>query len=231
MSAYKPTIFIIEDDDDVRHSIITSLSIYNYPIQDYSTPITFLKNYSQQDGCIVSDIQMPQMNGLELQEQLNKQNLELPLILITAFGNIKMAVTAIKKGAYEFIEKPFDSTHIQKAVTEAINQDYENFEEKQYKRKILERYETLTPRETEILSLLSENNGTLTNQSISEILHISKRTVEVHRSTVMAKMLAHTRAELVTFCHCINNGEKEVTSTETSTETTTETSVKETYSV
>lgn len=211
MPTYKPSIFIIEDDDDVRHSIITSLSIYNYPILDYSSPVTFLKNYSNQDGCIVSDIQMPNMNGLELQEHLNKQNIDIPLILITAFGNIKMAVQSIKKGAYEFIEKPFESAQIQNAVIDSINQDYENFETKQFKRIILERYETLTPRESEILTLLSENNGTLTNQSISDILHISKRTVEVHRSTVMAKMLAHTRAELVTFSRYINNKEMQAT--------------------
>ena len=221
MSAYKPTIFIIEDDDDVRHSIITSLSVYNYPIQDYSTPVTFLKNYSHQDGCIVCDIQMPHMNGLELQEQLINQNIDIPLILITAFGNIKMAVSAIKNGAYEFIEKPFDSIQIQKAVTESINQDHENFEAKLFKRKIVERYETLTPRETEILTLLSENNGTLTNQTIAEILHISKRTVEVHRSTVMAKMLAHTRAELVTFSQYVCKEEKQGTPAVTSTTTST----------
>ena len=203
MPGYSPTIFIIEDDDDVRHSMIMTLSSFHHPIKDYSTPIKFLENIKQHDGCIVSDIQMPQMNGLEMQDELNKLNIDIPLIFVTAFGDIAMSVKAIKKGAYDFIEKPFDSQSLKATVNQAIEQDYQNYESKIFKQQILERFETLTRREKEVAKLLCDNNGTLTNQIISDILHISKRTVEVHRSTIMAKMLAHTRAELMSFCHHI----------------------------
>lgn len=213
MPVYSPTIFIIEDDDDVRHSMITTLSSYNYPIKDYSSPIKFLDNIKQHDGCIIGDIQMPHMNGLEMQEELNKMNIDIPLIFVTAFGDIKMSVKAIKKGAYDFIEKPFDAESLKMTVQQAIAQDYENYENKLFKQQILERYDTLTRREKEVLKLLCDNNGTLTNQTISEILHISKRTVEVHRSTIMAKMLAHSRAELMSFCHHVKKNNCQPTAT------------------
>ena len=204
MSAYKPTIYLIEDDDDVRHALRTSLLIENHPIQDYSSPLAFLKNYNNQDGCIISDIQMPNMNGLELQSELIRLKIEIPLIFISAHGNIEMAVNTIKHGAFEFIEKPFDQKTLRNCVSLAISHDYENFENKLYKQKILQRYNTLTPREKEIIKLLSDSNGTLTNKLISDLLSISKRTVEVHRSTVMAKMIAQTRSELVTFVKLID---------------------------
>ena len=203
MPTYNPKIFVIEDDDDLRHAIISSLRIERYPVQDYSTPLAFLKNYDYDSGCIVTDIQMPNMNGLELQTELKRRGIDIPLVFISAHGNIQMAVEAIKKGAFDFIEKPFEQNVLMACITKAISHDYENFENRLYKQQIMKRYSTLTPREKEILGLLAQNNGTLTNQSISEMLSISKRTVEVHRSTVMAKMLAQTRSELVSFCQLI----------------------------
>jgi len=198
---YNPTIFIIESDDDTRHSMITALSACNYPIKDYSNPIKFLKNVKQHDGCIISNTEMSQMHGIDMQDELNKLNIDIPLIFVTACGDIKMSVKAIKRGAYDFIERPLDSELLKKTVKQAIAHDYENHENKIFKQQILMRYETLTRREKEVLLLLCENNGTLTNQIISENLRISKRTVEVHRSAIMGKMLAHTRAELIAFCH------------------------------
>ncbi len=209
MPTYNPQIFIIEDDDDLRHAIISSLRIERFVVQDYSTPLAFLKNYDHESGCIITDIQMPNMNGLELQSELKRRCIDIPLVFISAHGNIQMAVEAIKKGAFDFIEKPFKQSVLMECINRAISYDYENYENRLYKQQILKRYSTLTPREKEILSLLSENNGTLTNQIISDMFSISKRTVEVRRSTIMAKMLAQTRSELVSFSQLIGKENKQ----------------------
>ena len=158
-------------------------------------------------------LQGSELDGIGILEIVKKKYPELPVVMISGHGNVETAVEATKKGAYDFIEKPFDAESLKTMVHQAIAQDYENHENKLLKQQILERYDTLTRREKEVLKLLCEDNGTLTNQIISDILHISKRTVEVHRSTIMAKMLAHSRAELMSFCHHVKKNNYQPTTT------------------
>ena len=192
-------VHIVDDDAAVRDSLSKSLSVEGYSVIEYSSAIEFLNTYKDQPGCLVADIQMPEVTGLELQETLNKLNSDIPLIFITGHGNIPMSVLAIKAGAVDFIEKPFSKSDLVKSIQNALDIDKDNRASKNARSKIQERYNLLTTREKEVMAMLTQDHASLNNKEIAQSLQISKRTVEVHRSSIMAKMLAKTRSELVEF--------------------------------
>ena len=194
---YSPTIYVIDDDDAVRNSISMSLSVEGYTTKEYPTAINFLESYQDQPGCIVTDIEMPSMTGLELQELLIQKNINIPIIFITGQGNVAMSVKAMKSGAIDFLEKPFVNTDLFNSINNALTIDSQVREARSTQEKIQCRCDTLTQREKQILSMLTKDHAKLTNKDIAEQLGISKRTVEVHRRSVMSKMQAHTRAQLV----------------------------------
>jgi two-component system, LuxR family, response regulator FixJ len=197
MNHYNPTVYIVDDDEAVRDSLSMSLSIEGFTVQEHDCANSFLENYDNQPGCLVADIQMPNMNGLELQQELIKQKIDIPIIFITGHGSIPQSVKAMQSGAVNFMEKPFSKSNLIETIQQALEIDEECRESNKIKYETNKRFDTLTAREKEIMELLIKERGSLSNREIAELLGISKRTVEVHRSAVMAKMLARTRAELV----------------------------------
>lgn len=191
------TVHLIDDDDAVRNSICMSLTVEGYKVKEYPSAIEFLDQYSNQPGCIVADIQMPKMSGLILQQRLIEEKVNTPIIFITGHGNIPMSVKAVKLGAVDFIEKPFAKKNLLDSIRNALKIDTKNRQKEKSRQEIKNRFELLTSREKEVLQMLVKNHATLTNKVIAETLGISKRTIEVHRSNIMSKMLAQTRAELV----------------------------------
>ncbi|MDW3094041.1 MAG: response regulator [Gammaproteobacteria bacterium] len=192
-----PTVHLIDDDEAVRNSICMSLTVEGFKVKEYPSAIEFLEKYNNQPGCIIADIQMPKMNGLSLQQHLIESKIHTPIIFITGHGNIPMSVKAVKLGAVDFIEKPFAKKILLDSIRNALNIDVKNREIDRSRQNIKNRYALLTSREKEVLRMLVKDHATLTNKAIAETLGISKRTIEVHRSNIMSKMLAQTRAELV----------------------------------
>lgn len=190
-------VHIIDDDEAVRNSISMLLSVEGFKTKEFSSAIEFLENYDDQPGCIVTDVEMPSMTGLELQKRLQDNNIHIPVIFITGQGNIAMSVKAMKYGAIDFLEKPFIKKDLMQSVRSALEIDNQARELKISQQQIQQRFELLTEREKHVLLMLTKDHAKLTNKDIAKELSISKRTVEVHRSSVMAKMLAQTRAELV----------------------------------
>ena len=192
-----PVVHIIDDDEAVRNSISLSLSVEGFNTKEFSSAVKFLNDYQNQAGCVITDIEMPCMTGLELQKSLKEKNIDIPIIFISGRGNISMSVKAMKHGAIDFLEKPFVKESLTLSVRKALDIDFKSRQRINSYRHILQRFDSLTQREKQILSLLTKDLAKLTNNDIANELGISKRTVEVHRSSVMSKMQAQTRAELV----------------------------------
>jgi FixJ family two-component response regulator len=188
-------IFIIDDDEAVRDSIALLLKSEGYLVKTYESGIRFLEEVSPYTpGCIVVDIRMPSMTGLELADELNNRNTSMPILFITGHGDVPMAVEAMKKGALEFIQKPFDDQELIDKVDEALNIDAENRHVNAKRDEIRDRLEQLTPRENQVLDMIL--NG-MANKVIAIELELSQRTVEIHRARVMEKMEAKSLAGLV----------------------------------
>ena len=179
MDNNRPTVHIVDDNDAVRNSIGMSLSVKGYVVKEYESASAFLNDYNNEPGCLVADIQMPVMNGLELQQKLLKLKLHIPIIFITGHGDIPMSVQAIKAGAVEFLEKPFERDKLIQCVDSALQKDARQQELKHDYLEISQRLSTLTKREREVLEHLVKDNASLTNKDISEKLGISKHTIEV----------------------------------------------------
>lgn len=208
MLNYSPTVHIVDDDNAVRNSLSMSLTVEGFNVKEFPSADSFLDQYRNQPGCLILDMQMPSMSGLDLQAMLKEKQIDIPLIFITGHGDVSSSVQAMKSGATDFIEKPFSKKNIISSINNALKIDYEQQARKQSKQKIQERYALLTSREKEVMMLLTQDLAKLTNQQVAEKLGISKRTIEVHRSSIMAKMLAHTRAELVEFAKACNQIDK-----------------------
>lgn len=195
--SYFPTVFVVDDDDAVRNALSMSLNIAGFKVKEHPSAQSFLGEYSNQPGCLIADVQMPNMTGLELQQELKNNNIEIPIIFITGHGDVKMSVKALKAGAIDFIEKPFSKHQLVSRVREAVDLDSKRRDQEKVRQEIIRRYQSLTTRERDILQLLVNDRASLSNKDIARQLNISRRTVEVHRSAVMGKMLANSRAELV----------------------------------
>lgn len=192
-------VFIIDEDDRITNSLAKLFSHEGLAIEIYSSPKQFLKSYRNQPGCIVSETTFSNSSGLSLQEEFKEQDIHIPIIYLTGHADIATSVSAMKAGAIDFFEKPLDEQQLLTRVNEAINIDKKLRECKEKNKFIIERLATLTAREKEIMALLVSNRAKLSNKDIAARLSISRRTVEVHRSTVMAKMLASSRLELLEF--------------------------------
>ncbi len=195
MTQSEPTVFVVDDDSAVLSSLKLLLKSVGMNTETYLSAQEFLDSYDpDRPGCLVLDIRMPGMSGLELQEMLQKKKIEVPIIFITGHGDVQMAVHTLKKGAIDFIEKPFNDQvlldRIQKALAE-VNQ----IRQKQIERKTVERnLASLTSREREVMDLVIA--GKL-NKVIARQLELSQKTVEFHRANVMKKMKVDSVAELV----------------------------------
>jgi two-component system response regulator FixJ len=190
-----PQIYVVDDDDAMRRALDTLLSTVGYKTGVFSRPSEFLANFKPDSpGCLVLDIRMPDMSGLELQQHLNRMGSMLPVIFITGHGDVPMAVQAMKEGAFEFIQKPFRDQDLLDRINHALKHDAENRTTVARRADIQHRLESLTPRERQVMDMVVEGAA---NKVIAIDLGLSERTVEIHRAKVMEKMGARSVAHLV----------------------------------
>jgi FixJ family two-component response regulator len=195
MADSQQTVYVVEDDEAVRDSLELLLKSDGKSVKTYDNATSFLKDYSEKmAGCIVLDIRMPGMDGMELQRKLNEKHSILPIIFVTGHGDVPMAVDAMKEGAVDFIQKPYREEALLEKIGAALAQDIEQRKTLGEKQEILRRVKSLTPREHEIMDRMIEGQA---NKVIAIELEISQRTVEIHRSRVMHKMGTHSLAHLV----------------------------------
>lgn len=189
------TVFVVDDDQAMRTSLQWLIEATGLAVQTYASADVFLASYSPgRAGCLVLDVRMPGMSGLELQNYLTRQGYRLPVILITGHGDVAMAVKAMKAGAVDFIEKPFHDEDLLRSIRHALEFDQKHRASRSARAEIAMRLAELTPREHEVMSLVTEGQS---NREIAQALGVSAKTVEAHRARVMEKMRAASLAELV----------------------------------
>lgn len=195
MSNTEQTVYIVEDDEAVRDSLSLLLQSEGLPVIAYDRASRFLEDWRpDMAGCVVLDIRMPEMDGMELQEALVERGSDLPIIFVTGHGDVPLAVEAMRKGAVDFIEKPYHEEQLLEKIRNALSENAEHRQVREEKQVILERLDELTPREREIMDRMIAGQA---NKVIAIELNISQRTVEIHRSRVMHKMGTHSLAQLV----------------------------------
>jgi Response regulator len=189
------TIHIVDDDEAFRDSLVWLLESSGYATRTYTSAEEFLTACQpDMSGCLIVDVRMAGMTGIELHDRLGSIGCTLPTIIVTGHGDVPMAVTAFRQGVVDFIEKPLDEEYVLKQIAHCVAQDRNNREQRQRLESYAQRFESLTPREREVLECIVQ--GKL-NKQIADILNISIKTVEVHRSRVMEKMQVTTIADLV----------------------------------
>jgi two-component system response regulator FixJ len=195
MNQRPATVFIVDDDDAVRSSLRMLLKSVGLAAVAYPSARDFLAAWNpEQPSCLVLDVRMPGMSGLELQEELNRRGAIIPVIFITGHGDIPMAVEAMQHGAFDFLQKPFRDQDLIDRIQKAIASDAANRAQLLQKDSIRARWESLTPREREVLALVTSGKA---NKVMAGDLGVSQRTVEIHRARVMEKMEAASLAQLV----------------------------------
>ena len=191
----EPRVFVIDDDLEVREALELLMQSVGLAVTTYDSAQAFLETFDpDQPGCIVLDVRMPGMSGLDLQERLSKEKLHPPVIIITGHGDVPMAVRAVKSGAVDFIEKPFNDQLLLDSVHKSIEKDARQRGEASRLSELVQRYESLTPREKEVLKMVA---GGQRNKVIAAELNITQSTVEAHRAKVMEKMNAHSLSDLM----------------------------------
>lgn len=191
----KPVVYIVDDDDGMRRALSTLLSTIGHSTVAFASPTEFLSKYDpSRPSCLVLDVRMPEMSGLEVQQQLNRAGAILPVILMTGHGDIPMAVQAMKDGAFDFLQKPFRDEDLLDRIRRALQQDEENRQSIQRHADLRQRASSLTPREREVMAMVVDGRA---NKVIAIDLGLSERTVEIHRANVMEKMGANSVAHLV----------------------------------
>ena len=195
MDRNEALVYVVDDDEAVRDSLTLLLKAVGLTGRAYGSATEFLESYDpEQHGCLVADIRMPGMSGLDLQAELNERGAPIPLVFITGHGDVPMAVDAMKSGALDFIEKPFRDQDLLDRVHQALAWDKERRAENLQTLAIRERLATLTPRETEVMERVVQGQA---NKVIAMDLNVSQRTVEIHRARVMEKMGVRSVAKLV----------------------------------
>jgi RNA polymerase sigma factor (sigma-70 family) len=190
-----PTVFIVDDDEGVRSALALLMESIGMPVETFESAQTFLDQFDPlRSGCLILDVRMKGMSGLDLQERLTNEAIYPPVIIITGHGDVPMAVRAVKVGAVDFIEKPFNDQVLLDSIHRAIEQDAQRRGKAMRRAEIEERLERLTPREQEILNLVVSGKR---NKTIAFELDISQSTVEAHRSKVMEKMQARSLSDLM----------------------------------
>ncbi len=188
-------VFIVDDDDAVRESLEFLMKSIDQPAESFASAKDFLNAYNpDKPGCLLLDIRMPGMSGIELQEELKKRDIHIPIIFITGHGDVPMAVKAIQAGAADFIQKPFRDQELIDRIREVLVQDTQSRADLSERSEILHRMSTLTEREKEVMEQVVVGKA---NKVVAIDLSVSQRTVEIHRANVMEKMKAKSLAQLV----------------------------------
>ncbi len=195
MTNSQQTVFIVDDDEAVRDALSMLLDTIGQAYELYSSAPEFLESYDEsKSGCLVLDIRMPRMSGLELQAKLNEKKAMLPIIFITGHGDIAMAVEAMRRGGLDFIRKPFREQDLLDRINEALDIDAGKRKKGLDRQQLLGKIASLSAREREVFHLVADGEM---NKVIAFDLGISQRTVEAHRSQVMKKLGVRTLAQLV----------------------------------
>lgn len=179
-------VFIIDDDPAVRDALVTLVESVGLVAEDYTSADEFLSSYSEDiPGCLITDICLPGMDGMQLQQVLQERDIQLPLIAISAHGDIAMAVKMVRRNAIDFIEKPFRNHIMLQRIHEALDMDRQQRQQRAEDEELNARLNLLTPREVETLQLLLDGKS---NKIIAAELSLSPRTVEAHRASILKKM-------------------------------------------
>ncbi len=190
-----PTVFVVDDDDAVRRFLSGLIASVGLNVETYASAQKFLDAYERgHAGCLVLDIRMPGMSGLELQKELVERDIRIPVIILTGHGDVQIAVQTMKAGAFDFIEKPFNNELLLDRIQKAMAQQVDVTIDRVKRDDIAHRISLLTPRERQIMDMVA--NGEM-NKMVAHALGISEKTVEIHRSRVMEKMQARSLADLV----------------------------------
>ncbi len=189
------TVFLIDDDPGIRDSLSLLLSLKGVRTQPFANAESFIETYRPEwTGCVLTDLRMPGMTGLELQSMLRERGVQVPVVVLTAHGDVATARTALKSGAFDFLEKPVDDTMLLDVLRNALRADRERRLAATTRSATDQRLERLTEREREILALIAAGHQ---NRDIAVQLGISPRTVEVHKARIMEKLECRSLAELI----------------------------------
>ena len=195
MTEPQAVVYVVDDDDEVRDAIADLIDSVGLPTRAFASAQAFLQAYEPpQSGCLVLDVRMPGMNGLELQQELMTRGAMIPIIFLTGHGDIPMAVEAMRRGAVDFMPKPFREQELLDRIRAALDEGAESFRAAASRQSVQKCLADLTPRETQVLELVVAGKA---NKVIAYELGVSERTVEVHRAHVMEKMRVKNLAELV----------------------------------
>jgi two-component system, LuxR family, response regulator FixJ len=187
-------VFIVDDDQAMRESLASLLEVVGYRVVSYDSAAAFLSEPVPDDGCLMLDLRMPGMNGLELQRHIAESGRVLPVILMGAYAEVSSAVASMKLGAYDVLEKPFDDEKLMQVVAAAQELGRKQRKETALRRDAVERLAGLSARERQVLALVATGDS---SKIIAERLGISRRTVEIHRAKIMRKADVQNTAELV----------------------------------
>jgi two-component system response regulator FixJ len=190
-----PTVFVIDDQQAVRNALAEMLHVFGYTVESFESADKFLQSPTEtKTGCIVADVRMPGMDGIELVRELSRRNIPLPVVLISGHADVPMAVAAIKAGAEDFIEKPVDDSQLLAAINRCLARAFNELAREQSLGELRRQVDRLTPREIEVMDLVVQG---FTSAAIAGKLGISIRTVESYRVQIMDKMQAPSVAVLV----------------------------------
>ena len=195
MTSNTSTVFVIDDQSSIRHALGEMLNVFGYNVETYESADSFLRVLdARQHGCVVADVRMPGMDGIELVRELARRQIPLPVVVISGHADVPMAVAAIKAGAEDFIEKPIDDVQLVAAINRGLARSHSKQRSQEGVQDVHRRFKQLTPREVEVFDLVVEG---YTSEAIGERLGISTRTVEGYRVQIMDKMQADSVAALI----------------------------------
>ncbi len=190
-----PIVYIVDDDDELRRALRILIESVGLEVRGFAGANEFLNGYvPDRPGCLLLDLRMPQIGGLELQQRMLARGIQIPVVVVTGYPEVHAAVRAMKAGALDFIEKPFSDHALLERVQHAVQVAVESFAETARHRAIREKIDQLTPRESQVMDFVVDG---LANKQIAGRLGLSERTVEIHRSQVMKKLAVDSVADLV----------------------------------
>ncbi|HVP11609.1 MAG TPA: response regulator transcription factor [Phycisphaerae bacterium] len=191
----EPTVFVVDDEPIIRTSLERLMQSVSLKVETFATASEFLDAYTTgQPGCVVLDVRMPGISGLDLQDRMAERGVDIPIIFITAYGDVPMAVRALKGGAVDFLQKPYNNQTLLDRVQEAIEKDVRARSERAKHDDLAALFGELTPREHEVMDMVVAGKA---NREIAVALGLSAKTIEVHRAHVMRKLKVDSLADLV----------------------------------
>ncbi|MFH1304327.1 MAG: response regulator [Planctomycetota bacterium] len=189
------TVFVVDDDPAIRKSLRWLIESVGLKVETYELASEFLQSYvPDSPGCLVLDVRIPGMSGLELQEKLRDRGYDIPVVIVSGYGDVPMAVRAMKAGAIDFLEKPVSDQVLLDYIQKGIERDIKNKEDRLQNQELVQRKDSLTRREREVMEYVVSG---LSSREIADELKVSFKTVEAHRAKIMKKMKAKSVPKLI----------------------------------